>query len=89
MMEKEQIEKYTARTQLFIVPGYNFRIIDTLITNFHLPQSTLILLVAAFAGKELWKTVYHEAISRNYRFLSYGDASLIFGAKFQERNYQF
>ncbi len=62
---------------LFIFPGYRFRIIDALITNFHLPRSTLLMLVSAFADREGILAVYHEAIARRYRFYSYGDAMMI------------
>jgi S-adenosylmethionine:tRNA ribosyltransferase-isomerase len=62
---------------LFIYPGYRFKAVDALITNFHLPQSTLIMLVAAFAGRENVLQAYQEAIRRRYRFYSYGDAMLI------------
>ncbi|HYD48004.1 MAG TPA: tRNA preQ1(34) S-adenosylmethionine ribosyltransferase-isomerase QueA [Terriglobales bacterium] len=62
---------------LFIVPGYRFRVIDALFTNFHLPASTLLLLVAAFGGVELMRRAYAEAVARGYRFYSYGDAMLI------------
>ena len=65
------------RTSLFIYPLYRFRVIDGLITNFHLPKSTLIMLVSAFAGKDLLAKAYQEAIERKYRFYSYGDAMLI------------
>jgi len=64
-------------TNLFIYPGYNFKIIDSLITNFHLPRSTLLMLVAAFAGREFVLEAYREAIKENYRFYSYGDAMII------------
>ncbi|HEV8716884.1 MAG TPA: tRNA preQ1(34) S-adenosylmethionine ribosyltransferase-isomerase QueA [Candidatus Binatia bacterium] len=65
------------RTSLFIYPGYRFSVIDGLITNFHLPRSTLLLLVSAFAGRELTLKAYAEAVARRYRFYSYGDAMLI------------
>jgi S-adenosylmethionine:tRNA ribosyltransferase-isomerase len=65
------------RTDLFIFPGYRFKVIDGLITNFHLPRSTLLLLVAAFAGRDLTLRAYAEAVARRYRFYSYGDAMLI------------
>jgi S-adenosylmethionine:tRNA ribosyltransferase-isomerase len=65
------------RTSLFIYPPYHFRVIDGLITNFHLPKSTLIMLVSAFAGKDLLMKAYREAIDKKYRFYSYGDAMLI------------
>lgn len=64
-------------TDLFIYPGYEFKFVDTLITNFHLPDSTLILLVSAFAGKDLVLKSYREAIEKGYRFYSYGDAMFI------------
>lgn len=65
------------RTNLFIYPGYRFKVVDGLITNFHLPRSTLLLLVAAFAGRELILKAYNEAVAQRYRFYSYGDAMLI------------
>jgi len=65
------------RTSLFIYPPYRFRVIDGLITNFHLPKSTLIMLVSAFAGKDLLAKAYQEAVDRKYRFYSYGDAMMI------------
>jgi len=64
-------------TDLFITPGYAFRVADRLITNFHLPRSTLLMLVAAFAGMEPIRAAYRHAISQRYRFFSYGDAMLI------------
>ena len=64
-------------TNCFIVPGWNFKNVDHLLTNFHLPKSTLFLLISAFAGKNLAKKAYNEAIYRKYRFFSYGDAMLL------------
>jgi S-adenosylmethionine:tRNA ribosyltransferase-isomerase len=64
-------------SDLFIYPGYRFQIVDALVTNFHLPRSTLFLLVCAFAGRDLMLEAYHMAISAGYRFYSYGDAMLI------------
>lgn len=64
-------------TQLFLMPGDSFRIVDVLLTNFHLPKSTLLILVSAFAGKEFILKAYEEAIRRKYRFFSYGDCMLI------------
>lgn len=64
-------------TRLFITPGYTFGIVDTLITNFHLPQSTLLMLISAFAGMERIRNAYTHAIAQRYRFFSYGDAMLI------------
>ncbi len=65
------------RTSLFIRPGYRFRAVDRLLTNFHLPKSTLLMLVCAFGGTELIQGAYHEAVRERYRFFSYGDAMLI------------
>ena len=64
-------------TDIFIYPGYEFRVVDALITNFHLPRSTLLMLVSAFAGKELTLRTYQEAVNCGYRFFSFGDAMLI------------
>lgn len=64
-------------TELFITPGYRFKVVDTLITNFHLPRSTLIMLVSAFAGLDLIRAAYAYAIAQRYRFFSYGDAMLL------------
>lgn len=64
-------------TDLFIYPGFQFKVVDALITNFHLPRSTLMMLVSAFAGKELIFKAYEEAIAKKYRLLSYGDAMII------------
>jgi len=64
-------------TDIFIYPPYQFRMVDHLLTNFHLPKSTLVMLVAAFAGYDLTMLAYHEAIAQEYRFYSYGDAMLI------------
>jgi S-adenosylmethionine:tRNA ribosyltransferase-isomerase len=62
---------------LFIYPGYRFKAVDALITNFHLPESTLLMLVSALAGRERILAAYREAVAREYRFFSYGDAMLI------------
>lgn len=69
--------KRSGSTDLFIYPGYDFKIADSLITNFHLPKTTLFMLVCAFAGNELIKKAYQEAIDKKYRFYSYGDAMVI------------
>lgn len=71
------IQSGAGETDLFIMPGYHFKTVDGLITNFHLPKSTLLVLVSAFAGCEVIRTVYREAIRERYRFYSYGDATLI------------
>lgn len=70
-------EKIEGQTDLFIYPGYKFKIVDALITNFHLPKSTLLLLTSAFAGKELLFRAYEYAIKNKFKFFSYGDAMLI------------
>jgi S-adenosylmethionine:tRNA ribosyltransferase-isomerase len=62
---------------LLIFPGHRFKLVDGLLTNFHLPRSTLLMLVSAFAGRERIKKAYAEAISKGYRFYSFGDAMLI------------
>jgi S-adenosylmethionine:tRNA ribosyltransferase-isomerase len=77
MQQGGEITAKTGWSELFIYPSYHFRIVDALITNFHLPQSTLFLLVCAFAGRELMLEAYHGAIAARYRFYSYGDAMLI------------
>jgi S-adenosylmethionine:tRNA ribosyltransferase-isomerase len=64
-------------TRLFITPGYAFKVVDRLITNFHLPKSTLLMLVSAFAGMDNVRRAYQHAIAQRYRFFSYGDAMLI------------
>jgi S-adenosylmethionine:tRNA ribosyltransferase-isomerase len=72
-----QIKAATGSTDLFIKPGYKFKITDAMITNFHLPKSTLLALVAAFAGLDKTLSAYNHAIEQRYRFYSYGDAMLI------------
>ncbi|MDL2263093.1 S-adenosylmethionine:tRNA ribosyltransferase-isomerase, partial [Synergistaceae bacterium OttesenSCG-928-I11] len=64
-------------TDIFIRPGYDFRFVDAMITNFHLPKSTLLMLVAAFAGYETTMAAYREAVRERYRFFSFGDSMLI------------
>ena len=70
-------EESSAWTDIFIYPGYHFKAMDALITNFHLPESTLIMLVSAFAGYDPVMNAYHEAVKERYRFFSFGDAMLI------------
>jgi S-adenosylmethionine:tRNA ribosyltransferase-isomerase len=72
------IQPFEGWVDLFILPGHRFRMVDALVTNFHLPRSTLLMLVTAFAGKELVDKAYCEAIAQSYRFYSFGDAMLIF-----------
>lgn len=72
-----QLSPYMGDTQIFIYPGYRFKVLDGLITNFHLPESTLVMLVSALAGREPILAAYQHAIDQQYRFFSYGDAMLI------------
>ncbi|MGC2415736.1 MAG: S-adenosylmethionine:tRNA ribosyltransferase-isomerase, partial [Stellaceae bacterium] len=71
------VAPFEGETRLFILPGYRFRAIDLLLTNFHLPRSTLLMLVASLAGLDRIKAAYAHAIAAHYRFFSYGDACLI------------
>ncbi len=72
-----QVEPFNGDSRLFIYPGYGFRVVDALITNFHLPESTLLMLVSAFAGREAVLEAYRQAVAERYRFFSYGDAMFI------------
>jgi S-adenosylmethionine:tRNA ribosyltransferase-isomerase len=72
------IQAGSNETSIFITPGYQFNVVDVLLTNFHLPESTLLMLVAAFGGFERMLAAYHEAVREQYRFFSYGDACLIY-----------
>jgi S-adenosylmethionine:tRNA ribosyltransferase-isomerase len=72
-----RIASFQGPTSLFILPGYQFRIVDAMITNFHLPKSTLLMLVSAFAGREHILSAYQTAIKLKYRFFSFGDAMFI------------
>ena len=74
------IQPFAGKTSIFITPGYRFRAIDALMTNFHLPRSTLFMLVSALSGLETMRAAYAHAIENEYRFYSYGDASLLFPA---------
>ncbi len=67
----------SGETDIFITPGYRFRVVDALITNFHLPRSTLLMLVSAFAGLDTIRAAYAHAMPERYRFFSYGDAMLL------------
>lgn len=71
------IAPFDGPTSLYILPGYQFKVVDAMITNFHLPKSTLLMLVSAFAGRETMLAAYQEAVSQKYRFFSFGDAMLI------------
>ncbi len=75
--EKGYVKASNGWTDIFIYPGYKFKIVDGLITNFHLPESTLIMLVSTLAGKENTMNAYKEAVIEKYRFFSFGDAMLI------------
>ncbi|WP_274424111.1 tRNA preQ1(34) S-adenosylmethionine ribosyltransferase-isomerase QueA [Chelativorans sp. YIM 93263] len=76
--ETGEINAWTGETDIFITPGYRFRAVDILMTNFHLPRSTLFMLVCAFSGLDAMKAAYRHAVERGYRFYSYGDAGLLF-----------
>jgi len=71
------VRQGAAASELFIYPGYRFQVVDALVTNFHLPRSSLLMLVAAFAGRDLTLAAYRDAVARGFRFYSYGDAMLI------------
>jgi S-adenosylmethionine:tRNA ribosyltransferase-isomerase len=75
----DTLQAYRGETSFFIKPGYRFQIVEGLLTNFHLPQTTLLMLVSAFAGTEFLRQAYDEAVQMRYRFYSYGDAMLITG----------
>lgn len=74
---RRAIPPYIGATSLYILPGYEFKVVDVMITNFHLPRSTLLMLVSAFAGRETILKTYETAIEEGYRFYSFGDAMLI------------
>ena len=75
------IHPFEGETAMFITPGYRFRAVDVMMTNFHLPRSTLFMLVSAFCGLEVMQGAYAHAVAMGYRFYSYGDACLLFGAR--------
>ena len=75
--EKGVLHPFAKETDIFITPGYKFKMIDMLITNFHLPKSTLFMLVSAVAGLDRMQTAYAHAIKQKYRFYSYGDSSIL------------
>lgn len=76
-LDKHHLTTLVANTQIMIAPGYEFKIVDGIITNFHQPKSTLLLLVSAFVGDGNWHKIYEHALNNDYRFLSYGDSSLL------------
>ena len=78
--EDGRVRAFRDETSIFITPGYRFRVADGLMTNFHLPKSTLFMLVSAFAGQDTMRAAYAHAISSGYRFYSYGDSSLLWRA---------
>ena len=78
-LDKKSVAVGSSSTKIFIYPGYEFKIVDALITNFHLPKSTLLMLVSAFAGREFILRAYREAVDARYRFFSFGDAMFITG----------
>lgn len=80
LLESSGLQPFAGITEIFITPGYRFRAVDLLVTNFHLPKSTLMMLVSAFAGLERMRSAYAHAIANGYRFYSYGDSSLLFPA---------
>jgi S-adenosylmethionine:tRNA ribosyltransferase-isomerase len=73
----DQVAAFAGSTDLFILPGFQFIVVDAMVTNFHLPRSTLLMLVSAFAGRERILKTYQMAIEQGYRFYSFGDAMLI------------
>jgi len=75
--EGESLVPYAGDTDIFLYPGSQFRVVDAMITNFHLPESTLLMLVSAFAGVESIRAAYAAAIANRYRFFSYGDAMFL------------
>jgi len=72
-----QLQPFSGDSQIFIYPGYEFKVVDAMITNFHLPESTLLMLLSAFAGHKQTLAAYHHAVEQRYRFFSYGDAMLV------------
>jgi S-adenosylmethionine:tRNA ribosyltransferase-isomerase len=76
--ETGRVSPFIGDTDIFITPGFRFRAVDVLLTNFHLPRSTLFMLVSAFSGLDTMRAAYAHAIAEGYRFYSYGDASLLF-----------
>lgn len=77
-MERNHMATVEAETRIIIVPGFRFRVVDKLITNFHQPKSTLLLLISAFVGGDCWRDIYRFAMDNEFRFLSYGDSSLLY-----------
>ena len=76
-MDRHGLQTLHSNTQIIIAPGYEYKIVKAMVTNFHQPQSTLLLLVSAFVGDGHWRDIYGYALSHGFRFLSYGDSSLL------------
>ena len=72
-----ELQPFKGETRLFILPGFQFRVVDLLVTNFHLPESSLLMLACAFAGREAVLNAYRHAVRQRYRLFSYGDAMLL------------
>jgi S-adenosylmethionine:tRNA ribosyltransferase-isomerase len=81
-----EIAPFAGESALFIYPGFRFRVVDALVTNFHLPESSLLMLVAAFAGREATLAAYRHAVEHRYRFFSYGDAMFVTPASAAKAN---
>jgi len=79
------VQSFTGDTAIFIHPGYRFRVVDAMLTNFHLPESTLLMLICAFAGHDHVLAAYREAVAQRYRFFSYGDAMFVTAARDRAR----
>ena len=75
--QQGRLQSFQGDTRLFITPGFKFNVVDAMLTNFHLPRSTLLMLVSAFAGKDFMFEAYRHAVEEQYRFFSYGDAMFI------------
>lgn len=76
--EGGRVVPYSGKTDLYIYPGYQFKTVDAMITNFHLPETSLLVMIAAFIGGDYWRTAYNSALDNHYRFYSYGDAMFIY-----------
>jgi S-adenosylmethionine:tRNA ribosyltransferase-isomerase len=76
-LKSNSLNELQLGTRIIIVPGYSFKVVDVLVTNFHQPQSTLLLLISAFVKGD-WKKIYDHALANEFRFLSYGDSSVLF-----------
>ena len=79
-----ELQAFKGDSNLFITPGFEFNVVDAMLTNFHLPESTLLMLVSAFTGYDEIKLAYQHAIQKKYRFFSYGDAMFLLGKKMSD-----